>query len=50
MGMFHPEIIPERLSQECDLDLITTAPSMVYRLHIARIRATIWLQRSATVE
>ncbi len=34
LGLLHLEIITERLEREFNVDLITTAPSVIYKLHM----------------
>ncbi|QDL92465.1 elongation factor 4 [Paroceanicella profunda] len=34
LGLLHLEVIRDRLEREYDIDLITTAPSVVYHLHL----------------
>lgn len=35
LGLLHMEVIQERIGREFDLDIITTAPSVAYKLHMS---------------
>lgn len=47
LGLLHLEIIQERLTREYDLDLITTAPSVVYKIKLAHGKGEIELHNPA---
>ncbi len=47
LGLLHLEIIQERLTREYDLDLITTAPSVVYKIKLTHGGGEIELHNPA---
>ncbi|WP_294190132.1 translation elongation factor 4 [uncultured Sphingomonas sp.] len=47
LGLLHLEIIQERLMREYDLDLITTAPSVVYEIELTHGAGSIELHNPA---
>ncbi len=47
LGLLHLEIIQERLTREYDLDLITTAPSVVYEIELTHEGGMIELHNPA---
>jgi GTP-binding protein LepA len=47
LGLLHLEIIQERLTREYDLDLITTAPSVVYKIHLTHGNGVMELHNPA---
>ena len=42
LGLLHLEIIQERLEREFDLDLVTTAPSVIYKIYKENVRRKIF--------
>lgn len=46
LGLLHLEIIFERINREFDVDVITTAPSVVYKVHL-RDRTSIEIDNAA---
>ncbi|MET0363117.1 MAG: translation elongation factor 4 [Sphingobium sp.] len=47
LGLLHLEIIQERLTREYDLDLITTAPSVVYKIQLTHGNGEVELHNPA---
>jgi GTP-binding protein LepA len=47
LGLLHMEIVQERLEREFDLDLIASAPSVEYRVHLQHDRGTVVVDNPA---
>jgi GTP-binding protein LepA len=47
LGMLHMDIVQERLEREYDMNLITTAPSVVYEVVLAHGKGTIQIDNPA---
>jgi len=47
LGLLHMEIVQERLEREFDLDLIASAPSVEYRVHLLNNKGTVVVDNPA---
>ena len=47
LGLLHMEIVQERLEREFDLDLIASAPSVEYRVHLSNNRGEVMVDNPA---
>ena len=47
LGMLHMEIVQERLEREYDLDLITTAPTVIYEIETQGTEGVIYIDNPA---